>query len=1285
MDSSQYDKVRTKIAASKAAILALVAIIAVAAFGVALAQFTVSVSLVDGRWSNARTAGGNTNVDCLRYGYGSGATSYRGTVGTNGIGSQDTANNDRNEVRYGDPAYITNGCPTDHTGYRAQSGYGFDGTAPTAFDMTVGQPFLLGQFTHYNWPIYAANVRFERVDLALTTTIEDQTATFNFTLEHDETTNNANPCKYLPGDPVNVNGCADRVLFPSTVPSQIITINGVQYTLQILGFVPGTAGTCTYDENSTVNYFITKEEAQNDACLFAKLIPPNQIDLSLTKDGPANAVPGGNIAYTVKVQNLGVVAANPVVVSDPLNVNFQYVSASGATCTATPATNPNYTTPQTLSCTLAGGALPFTGNLANDSRSFQVTVKVNPNIGKIDIENTACINTGLTSPADINPNNNCDTTITTTPVTLSYFRAEREGDGARFTWATASETDNLGFNLYVETEQGWKKLNDQIIPSAEVDSFEVQEYSYAAADVDGDVFYIEDIDRIGRSLINGPIVAGITYGAPEAREAIDWGPIQAEHDAKGETRDAALKAATAERVGELVGPDAMAAAVASQEPLVEQYGSMTVDPAEVLAQPLFLPLIAGPVLDSAPSVSAAALPLVDLLVEKDGVYRVTFEGLQAAGYNLAGVPCSDLALTRRGSPTPIRAVCRSTWGPGGYFEFYGKALDTLYSGTAVYRLEVNKALAQRINLDSVKPARSAVAPAYHVATATYEHNNRFSRFSPVADPWYDIEMRATSAATWAFNLELADAMPGAGAAYLAVDLWGGFDHPDIDPDHHVIVKFNGSEVANVKFDGLTGQSLYLELAPNVIRNGVNTLELSLPVDTGFSTDLVDFNKFSLTYPRSFVAQDGAYRFTAAGDIFTVSNLTSRDVIVYRVVGDISLVRLTQVKVEADGNAFKATFAGAGASNDAATYYVFAAGAPEASVFRAARPSADITSGQAEYLVIAHPDFIGAELDRLVNYHAASVSVKVVDLFDIYDQYAGGELDAYAVRRYLMDVAADMGVKDVLLVGADTYNYRGYLPTGGVSFLPTLYAATDELVRFAPADPLFVDLNSDGVQDLGLGRLPVRTSADLATVIDKILTYAQRPYSGHAVLSADTGFKSDSLGIEALLPAGWTVSEAYVDDLGTIAATRSALVSAMNGENDLVSFVGHSSAAAWSNQSLFTLNDAAAMTNTGKPTVVTQWGCWNTFFVDPYYNTMGHKFLLTGNQGASAVLGASALTESSSEQALSQLLIPKLLQPGMTMGQAIAAAKQELAGQQNNFKDVLLSWTLLGDPRTIIVP
>ena len=36
----------------------------------------------------------------------------------------------------------------------------------------------------------------------------------------------------------------------------------------------------------------------------------------------------------------------------------------------------------------------------------------------------------------------------TTPVTLSYFQAQRKGDTVTFSWSTATETGNVGFNLY---------------------------------------------------------------------------------------------------------------------------------------------------------------------------------------------------------------------------------------------------------------------------------------------------------------------------------------------------------------------------------------------------------------------------------------------------------------------------------------------------------------------------------------------------------------------------------------------------------------------------------------------------------------------------------------------------------------------------------------------------------------------------------------------------------------------------------------------------------------------
>ena len=96
-------------------------------------------------------------------------------------------------------------------------------------------------------------------------------------------------------------------------------------------------------------------------------------------------------------------------------------------------------------------------------------------------------------------------------------------------------------------------------------------------------------------------------------------------------------------------------------------------------------------------------------------------------------------------------------------------------------------------------------------------------------------------------------------------------------------------------------------------------------------------------------------------------------------------------------------------------------------------------------------------------------------------------------------------------------------------------------------------------------------------------------------------------------------------------------------------------------------------------MVTQWGCWNNYHVTPSYNTLGHKLLLSGDRGAAAVLGAATLTEAHSEQKLGRLLFARLGRPGATLGGALVEAKRELAQTEPDLIDVILGWTLLGDP------
>ena len=130
-------------------------------------------------------------------------------------------------------------------------------------------------------------------------------------------------------------------------------------------------------------------------------------------------------------------------------------------------------------------------------------------------------------------------------------------------------------------------------------------------------------------------------------------------------------------------------------------------------------------------------------------------------------------------------------------------------------------------------------------------------------------------------------------------------------------------------------------------------------------------------------------------------------------------------------------------------------------------TANVLSGSAQYLVISHPSFVD-QLGSLITARTqAGLSTKVVSTEQVYAAYSGGEVSAEAIARYLRAAKAQLGVEYVLLVGGDTLDARGFQNSGSVSFVPTLYRQTSQLVRFAPSDSAFADTDQNGVQDLAI--------------------------------------------------------------------------------------------------------------------------------------------------------------------------------------------------------------------------
>jgi hypothetical protein len=530
--------------------------------------------------------------------------------------------------------------------------------------------------------------------------------------------------------------------------------------------------------------------------------------------------------------------------------------------------------------------------------------------------------------------------------------------------------------------------------------------------------------------------------------------------------------------------------------------------------------------------------------------------------------------------------------------------------------------------------------------------------------------------------ELSDATE---ATRLELVVWGVTNWPQ-SPDHRLQVSVNGLQVATDSFDGLTERIIRVNLPAGLLQEGANTLKLTLPGDTGVAWDMINLDKFSVTYSRRLQAREGRLDFTAAGDSFTVSNLPSRDVVAYRLNGEKGMTRLEILRVEAnpDGT-FSAIFRG---SPKLASYQVSTVETMYAPAFEMSSPKVE-RENPAEYVIIAHPDFIDGLQPLIAARKAQGLTVKVVNVNDLYARYTYGIFDPQAIQQYISHAAKKLGAKYVLLVGGDTYDYRNYLNVDSISFIPSLYVATGEIAKFVPADPLYADLDGDNLPDLALGRFPVRSVAELNLMVTKTLAYTAKDYGQTAAFSSDLNdgglsFKNINTDMAAQLPAGWSVENIHLNDL-SVSTARNQLIAAMNRGTALVTFTGHSGPQEWTFSGLFNINNAAALTNHGKPFVVVQWGCWNNYHVDPVNDYLVQSFLFSGDQGAAAVLGASTLTDSTSEILLGELLTPRLATPGLTLGQALQLSKSELAQTHPEALDVLLGWTLMGDPALVIVP
>ena len=118
------------------------------------------------------------------------------------------------------------------------------------------------------------------------------------------------------------------------------------------------------------------------------------------------------------------------------------------------------------------------------------------------------------------------------------------------------------------------------------------------------------------------------------------------------------------------------------------------------------------------------------------LYRVTYEMLQSGGLDLAGMPASEISVINRNQLVPDYVYTpdpTGNFGPGGYLEFYGQALDTLYTNTNVYTVQISTGNVPQMPLISAQPNLTLTPAASYSQSLTINRQLQYG-YSVSPDP-----------------------------------------------------------------------------------------------------------------------------------------------------------------------------------------------------------------------------------------------------------------------------------------------------------------------------------------------------------------------------------------------------------------------------------------------------------------------------------------------------------------------------------------------------------------------
>jgi hypothetical protein len=730
-------------------------------------------------------------------------------------------------------------------------------------------------------------------------------------------------------------------------------------------------------------------------------------------------------------------------------------------------------------------------------------------------------------------------------------------------------------------------------------------------------------------------------------------------------------------------------------------------------------------------------PALKISITRSGLYRIPGQELSDF-FNCDVFDFDRLRLSNQANPAHF-AVVKEKQTPGTELVFSARHLSGAqsyfneFSPYNIYWLSLGEPVAEPLTQQQ-QGELSRYASAVHSVTRLEEDELRV-RFpgradAPQPEVWYWARLNSIDNTAFEVPLELqgrrATTVPRIRIGLRGWSTLPDGTHDDV-ADHRIEVFLNGHLIGSGEWQDQEEFVLEILDIPTDILNkdGSNRLSFRVPQRTleGDSKPMADavlLNWIEVEYEHNGMLPVGQHNLRVhnqEGGWFRLSGLGDTPPFVMSESGQ-------QLKPYESYQQGKLRWHRYAVLKDTSNYVAVVGDAfYQATAIVADAPSnLRAANQQADYLILTHRRLRQA-IEPLADFHRQQgLSVQLIDIEDVYDEFNDGVLAPAAIRDFISHAYHNWqrpGPRFVLLVGdaswdvrselgkdsnyADwtfkqiekskfvknrSYKYKDDMNAVDRNLIPTWPVETFE--GYAASDNVFVAVDGDDYwPDLAIGRFPVSDPADVTAIVDKTIAYHQESEVGPWrrrvlwITNEQRGFQltSDRLD-DSMANAGFAGTKIYPSSQEKDNVEHQAqLQSAFNDGQLLVHFLGHGGRYVWrtgppdyrKNHDLFTLEHLDQLTPTTRLPFVMSMTCYSAPFDHPTADSIGEKFLRMPDRGAIAVFAAS--WRNAPGQPFSQDVLSALSEPG-TIGEAIMRAKQN-----NSNRLMVETYNLLGDPAT----